>query len=505
MGRPPRPARGQVRRDPTAWRRRRCDCPLLALTLGQVPGPSPRLKSPARHLLAAAPGGSGATADPTRSAGVTVITAASALRALPLALATAAQNVLGLAFTIVFARWLGPTGYGSLAVLVSAFIVLSVPGSALQVEVARRLGASVARAPGDREVRAVVTSAWRWLRGLALLLVATSILGALAREPLATLLAIDEPWAAAILPATASSWALLCVTRGVWQALGRYGTVATSIVADSTLRIALAAPLVAGGFGVAGAFGGSALAFAIVTAVLCLALRREVPPVRGLAAGDHSQPAASGQLRLRDLIVETRVPLAALTLLLGMQEIHVIVAKHVAATRTAAGYAAAAVAAKSIIWVAMGLAMFVVPESARRMARQRDPRRALVAGLAVLVVPVLVMTTIFALSGKDLLALAFGAKLATASGALLPLGLAMSALAVTYVVTQYLLALERRRFVVILAGGLTAEVAAAVPLAVRPIQLALGLLAVFASVAGVVLAVAAVSAPRDRIGTRSPR
>ena len=60
-------------------------------------------------------------------------------RAAGLAASVIAGNVIALAFTIVFARVLGATDYGSLAALLSAFIILMVPGSALQIAVAREV------------------------------------------------------------------------------------------------------------------------------------------------------------------------------------------------------------------------------------------------------------------------------------------------------------------------------------------------------------------------------
>ena len=71
--------------------------------------------------------------------------------------AVIAQNVLALVFTIIFARLLGASGYGSLAVLVSAYIILMVPGSALQIAVAREVsGERAAGVPnvGRRGARA---------------------------------------------------------------------------------------------------------------------------------------------------------------------------------------------------------------------------------------------------------------------------------------------------------------------------------------------------------------
>jgi O-antigen/teichoic acid export membrane protein len=57
-------------------------------------------------------------------------------RAAGLGAAMIVTNVLALGFTIVFARVLGDSGYGDLAVLISSFIIMMVPGSALQVAAA---------------------------------------------------------------------------------------------------------------------------------------------------------------------------------------------------------------------------------------------------------------------------------------------------------------------------------------------------------------------------------
>src|SRR5205823_1530753 len=61
------------------------------------------------------------------------------------------SNVIALVFTVVFGRLLHSSGYGSLAALIAAFVILQVPGSALQATVAREVSTEVAvgeRAPG---------------------------------------------------------------------------------------------------------------------------------------------------------------------------------------------------------------------------------------------------------------------------------------------------------------------------------------------------------------------
>ena len=77
-------------------------------------------------------------------------------------------------------------------------------------------------------------------------------------------------------------------------------------------------------------------------------------------------PKLAAESPLRRLLAEARAPVIALTLLLAMQELHVIVVKHRASSDAAESYAVAAVAAKAIISIAVGLGMYLVPEAARR-------------------------------------------------------------------------------------------------------------------------------------------
>src|SRR3954447_10843142 len=65
-------------------------------------------------------------------------------RAAELGIAALLGNVVGLLFTLVFTRVLGQEGYGSLAALLSTFLILTVPGYALQTTVAREISAAVA-------------------------------------------------------------------------------------------------------------------------------------------------------------------------------------------------------------------------------------------------------------------------------------------------------------------------------------------------------------------------
>ena len=100
-----------------------------------------------------------AAAEPRARRCATTLAASETLKAAGLAAATLASNAIALVFTVVFARMLGADGYGSLAALISAFLILAVPGSGVQVAAARE----TALGPARRRRAARATLA-RWRR-----------------------------------------------------------------------------------------------------------------------------------------------------------------------------------------------------------------------------------------------------------------------------------------------------------------------------------------------------
>ena len=365
-------------------------------------------------------------------------------RAAGLASAVIATNIIALIFTVIFARILGADDYGSLAALLSAFIILMVPGSALQIAVAREVATAVAANDPNagRGVR-------RWLARLCL---ATCLVAAAAiplREVLAAVINVDETWAAAAVPVSSMLWMIVSVERGALQGFQRYSTVGFSLIGEATLRTVIAVLLTAAGLGVTGAFLGSGLALAVLAVVLFGVLRPALPP-----AGSEDQRVA----RLRSLLAGAWAPVLGMTLLFALQEVHVIVVKHEASNAAASSWAVAAVAAKGIIWVAVGLGMYLLPEVARRAATGEDARPILARTLALIAVVAVPMVVVYAVAAKPLLSAVFGPDLTDASGALPLLGVAMAMLALAYLAVQYMLALGRANFIWVLGAGAVAEV-----------------------------------------------
>src|SRR4051794_17273999 len=102
----------------------------------------------------------------------TAMAGSETVKAIGMASATLVSNAFALVFTVLFARILGATDYGSLAALLSTFLILAVPGSALQVAVARETALGHLGVGGRL---AATLSAWRrrlWVGGVIVAVVA---------------------------------------------------------------------------------------------------------------------------------------------------------------------------------------------------------------------------------------------------------------------------------------------------------------------------------------------
>ncbi len=385
-------------------------------------------------------------------------------RAGGLAAAAMATNVIGLAVSIAFARLLGGDGYGSVAALVAAFLILAIPGQALQVAVARTISA-------DRDN--VTLDPRRLIRAFALATVAVAAASAVLREPLAAVIGVDgDPWAAAAVPTSACVWMLLSIERGVLQGTGHYRAVGLSLVAEGAARLVAGTALILAGLGVTGAFLGTGLSVAgVALAVLPLSTREMADgPVHGRG--------------LRDIARGALVPLAALTLFAWLQNIDVIVVKHQALSDDAASsYAAASVAAKMVIWLSVGLGLFLLPEAARRARSGEDARPILARTLAIVAIVAVPMIVAYSVVGRQILEIVFGPDLGQAGGALPVLGLAMSMLACVYLAVQFLLGVGRVAFLLGLAAIAVVEPLALLVAAPNLTDIALTMLALTAVLA----------------------
>ena len=360
------------------------------------------------------------------------------------------NNVIALASTVVFARLL--SDYGSLAALISYFLILSVVGQALQVATARE------GVLGHLGVGAALTATVRrWTIQLLLFTLALTVVSILLRDPIASAVGLKgDRWAAAIGLPAAGLWLELSVLRGVLQGIGDYKGVGLSLIGEQAARLVLGAALVVAGLGVTGAYIGTPLSF-IVMGLYCISrLRKHVEQASAepLGAVTVAPPTAPG---LWTHVRQAWAPIAGLIVIAVLQNIDIIAAKHRFGRDLASSYGATAVAAKVLVWVAVGAGFYLVPEVSRRRAGGEDTRPILFRALGIIVVCAVPCLLIFAFEPHLLLKLAFGAKRATASSSLFVLGCAFTVLAATYLAIQYMLALRRTWFLVAMAGVAVAE------------------------------------------------
>ncbi len=168
-------------------------------------------------------------------------------------------------------------------------------------------------------------------------------------------------------------------------------------------------------------------------------------------------PAPAAALSLWTHVRRAWAPIAGLIVIAVLQNIDIIAAKHRFSSTLASSYGATAVAAKVVIWVAIGAGFYLVPEVSRRRAEGQNTRPILFQALGIIAVCAVPVLLIFAFEPHLLLKLAFGAKRATASGSLFVLGCAFTVLAATYLAIQYMLALKRTWFLIALAAVAVAE------------------------------------------------
>ncbi len=407
-------------------------------------------------------------------------------RAAGVASAQLIANILALLTTVALARALGTANYGELARMISVFTILSVPATALQAAAARDM--TLGRLGSARHTAATLNG---WL---VQILIATGVVLAiciLLRNQLGDLLQVSQPWAAALVVPAGVLWTGLALQRGVLLGVSGYRPVAASLVGEQGFRLM---------FGLIAALLGAQVGLiffcSVPLATIPIIIATGVLTRRRLGRPDNEPK----RVRLRDLASRNPVPIAALTLFAVLQNADVIAVGHFFNTTISGAYAQAAVAAKGVVWVAIGLGLYLLPEAAREAAKGADPRHLLsrTSGLLMLVaVPIL---AVFAIFPDQLLSLVFGDQAKLAAPALPWLAAAMTCLSVSYLALQFLLALGRRAFLAALIVG-----AVAVPVTVALCDsslksVAVGLLVLDAILAATMLAISFASSSAGEHG-----
>jgi O-antigen/teichoic acid export membrane protein len=382
-------------------------------------------------------------------------------KAAGLAGAMIANNVIALAASVAFARLLGDR-YGSLATLISYLLILTVFGQALQVATARE-GVLGHLGVGED----LLATLERWAKSLAVAGVVLTIVSVLARHVIADLLGVKhQGWAAAIGLPAGVLYLQVSILRGALQGIGDYRTVGLSLIGEQGSRLVAGAVLAAIGLGVGGVYVGSLISYVAMSAYCAWRLYAQLGGGHRIRA--QGRAGATVALGLRRHVSLAWVPIAGLAVIALLQNMDLIIARHQFSNAVDSAYAATAVAAKVLLWVAMGAGFYLVPETSRRRAAGEDTRPILFRALAIVLVCSVPCLLIYAFGAHPLLSVVFGKKRAIASTSLLPLGAAFTVLAATYLAVQYMLALKRTGFLVVIGAVAVLEPVLLLQAAKRP-------------------------------------
>jgi O-antigen/teichoic acid export membrane protein len=294
-------------------------------------------------------------------------------------------------------------------------------------------------------------------------------------------------------------WILLCLDRGLMQAHRGYRALSVNLLVEGGVRTAAMLCMVAVGAGAAGAAVGVLIAES-VTAVharvvadrvwapaqrqedeespdapgrpsrrppRCAAGRRggswtlgeQARRWRGALRGDPALLAPAGERR--NMLHDLGAALVALAMIALLQNVDVLEVGRTAPS-VSGSYAAVSVASKALVFGALVLGGYLLPEAAIRWRQGSHALRQLAVTLALLAVPAVAMLGVALGAPHLLLSVVFSSRYLGAQAAFLPLVLAMVCLSTTVVLTMYLLAVGRRWIVGLLVLGAAATTLAVV-------------------------------------------
>jgi O-antigen/teichoic acid export membrane protein len=413
--------------------------------------------------MALAPNAVGATLgaelllDPNARPGVESMRA-GLLQAGPLAAAGVLANGAGVILTVALARLLTPHSYGVLNQLTGLYLILSMPGSAVVVAVVRR----VTMWHEDGTGHLVRRWAGRVHRQCTLIVLVWAAIVFTSRHAVAVLLNQQSGVGIAAILTAAAFFVLLSLDRGLLQAHRAYRPLAANLLVEMSIRVVAVVVLVAAGYGPSGAAVGILIGEVAAAAHARWASVRAWSGGRAprlldagswVAAVRPDRVLGSGQRSVRRTVVlDLVVASVSLSMVAVLQNIDVLVVGRDNPGHSGA-YAAVSVTSKAIVFGAIVLGGYLLPEAAIRWRQGGHALRQLAVVLVLLAIPSVLLLAVAVVAPEQILQLVFHHAYTSAADALAPLVLAMILLSVSVVLTMYLLAVGQRWVAIALVGG----------------------------------------------------
>jgi O-antigen/teichoic acid export membrane protein len=249
------------------------------------------------------------------------------------------------------------------------------------------------------------------------------------------------------------------VDRGLLQAHRSYRALAGNLLMEGTVRTVVVIVLVSAHLSVAGYAAGIFVSEVAATIhAHWLASRAwSAAPVANTPAGGCDVRADSTLVRLR-LMADVSAAFVGLALLGLLQNVDVILLGRLNHAHVGP-YAAISVASKALVFGALALGAYLLPEATIRWNEGGHAIRQLGVTLIFLAVPAALLLAISLFAPRWFLTLVFSAKLSSAAPAFATLVMAMIFLSFSVLVTNYLFGTGSRWIVLLLAAGSTVAVA----------------------------------------------
>jgi O-antigen/teichoic acid export membrane protein len=395
----------------------------------------------------------------------------------PVAVAGLVVNGAAALLVIAVARLVSSQDYGAIAQLLGLFFILSMPGSAVLVGVVRQVTAL--RKTGQAHlVRVWVRKVHRIvLAAIALELVVVLVL----QNWIARQLSLPNSQGIVLVLVAAGVWILLCVDRGLLQAHRRYAGLAANLLIEGGVRTFVVIVLVVAHMGVTGYALGVFLGEVLATLhghwlagrtwsaeenpePVDPDLNTAGPVVSGTAPSTGAAPSTradatrdaggsdDGRPAQRRLMADVSAAFVGLALLGLLQNVDVILLGRLDHANVGP-YAAISVASKALVFGALALGAYLLPEATIRWNEGGHAIRQLGVTLIFLAVPATALLIISVFIPKWFLTLVFSARLSAAAPAFASLVAAMIFLSFSVLVTNYLFGTGSRWIVLLLAGG----------------------------------------------------
>lgn len=360
---------------------------------------------------------------------------------------TLGSSVVNYGSNLIFSRVLTPAGYGDFTALIALTVIAAVPSGAAQTVVADRL--AVYGAANDRR-----TVAYLIRHASAHVLVYASVLGALylAAIPLINkLMDLQSAWSAVALAPMLVLAFFTPVAFGILQGLERYIALGGVMLWIATSRILFGVPWAEShfGHGPGGAFLGMAVGNLTALVVVWWIVRHQRAPSgtgaarAGLKRRPDSKAVAAGGAFMGFAV---------------LSNFDVILAKLVLDSHQSGEYAALATIEKIVVFLPGAIALLMVPSAAKARAGGGGSARRVLRTSALGVLGATILVALPAVIAPHLvIETMFGDKYTDASGGVVPIALAGLGLALLYLLVVYTVAINDRRWTLLLVGGMVLQ------------------------------------------------